>query len=70
MCLVCLIAGGVSLFPLISGGPSGCGKTLLAAALAHEAGAQFIALSLADLLQSDVGASEQVFFKLIGEKLT
>jgi SpoVK/Ycf46/Vps4 family AAA+-type ATPase len=40
-------------------GPPGCGKTQLARAVAAEARTHFIPLSLADVLQCDVGASEK-----------
>jgi len=47
------LRGGLLLY-----GPPGCGKTYIARALAGELGAQFMAVSLADILDMYVGNSE------------
>jgi SpoVK/Ycf46/Vps4 family AAA+-type ATPase len=44
---------------LLMYGPPGCGKTFLARAIAGELGAQFYAVSLADVLDMWIGASER-----------
>jgi SpoVK/Ycf46/Vps4 family AAA+-type ATPase len=46
--------GGLLLY-----GPPGCGKTFIARAVAGEMGAKFIAVSLAEILDSFVGANER-----------
>ncbi|WP_428392818.1 ATP-binding protein [Lichenicoccus sp.] len=46
--------GGVLLY-----GPPGCGKTLLARATAGEAGANFISVKIADILDAHIGVSEK-----------
>jgi SpoVK/Ycf46/Vps4 family AAA+-type ATPase len=48
------VAGGLLLY-----GPPGCGKTFIARALAGEIGARFVSVSLADVLDMWVGASER-----------
>lgn len=40
-------------------GPPGCGKTLLAKAIAHESGANFISIKGPELLDKYVGESER-----------
>jgi SpoVK/Ycf46/Vps4 family AAA+-type ATPase len=49
-----LLGGGLLLY-----GPPGCGKTFLARAVAGELGASFVAVSLADVLDMWLGASER-----------
>ena len=48
------LPGGIMLY-----GPPGCGKTFLARAIAGELGARFYAVSLADVLDMWIGASER-----------
>jgi SpoVK/Ycf46/Vps4 family AAA+-type ATPase len=48
------LRGGLLLY-----GPPGCGKTFMAQAVAGEMGAQFISVSLADVLDMYIGQSEQ-----------
>lgn len=48
------LRGGLLLY-----GPPGCGKTFIARAVAGEMGARFIAVSLAEVLDSFVGANER-----------
>jgi len=48
------LGGGLLLY-----GPPGCGKTFLARAVAGELGASFVAVSLADVLDMWLGASER-----------
>lgn len=48
------LSGGLLLY-----GPPGCGKTFIARALAGEMGARFYAVSLADVLDMWIGASER-----------
>jgi len=48
------LRGGLLLY-----GPPGCGKTFIARAVAGEMGARFIAVSLAEILDSFVGANER-----------
>jgi SpoVK/Ycf46/Vps4 family AAA+-type ATPase len=48
------LRGGLLLY-----GPPGCGKTFMARAVAGEMGAQFISVSLADVLDMYIGQSEQ-----------
>jgi SpoVK/Ycf46/Vps4 family AAA+-type ATPase len=48
------LRGGLLLY-----GPPGCGKTFLARAVAGEMGARFISLSVADVLDMWIGASER-----------
>jgi AAA+ superfamily predicted ATPase len=48
------LRGGLLLY-----GPPGCGKTFLAKAVAGEMGAQFIAVTLADVLDMYIGQSER-----------
>jgi SpoVK/Ycf46/Vps4 family AAA+-type ATPase len=48
------LGGGLLLY-----GPPGCGKTFIARALAGELGAQFITVSLADVLDMYIGQSER-----------
>lgn len=48
------LRGGLLLY-----GPPGCGKTFIARAVAGEMGARFVAVSLAEILDSYVGANER-----------
>lgn len=48
------LRGGLLLY-----GPPGCGKTMIARAMAGELGAQFLSVSLADILDVYVGQSER-----------
>jgi SpoVK/Ycf46/Vps4 family AAA+-type ATPase len=48
------LRGGLLLY-----GPPGCGKTFIARAVAGEMGARFLAVSLAEILDSFVGANER-----------
>jgi AAA+ superfamily predicted ATPase len=48
------LRGGLLLY-----GPPGCGKTFIARALAGELGAQFVSVSLADILEMWIGQSER-----------
>ncbi len=48
------LRGGLLLY-----GPPGCGKTFIARALAGELGAQFVSVSLADILDMWIGQSER-----------
>jgi len=53
------LRGGLLLY-----GPPGCGKTFLAKALAGEMGAQFISLSIVDVLEMWIGNSERNLHQL------
>ncbi|MBO0829150.1 MAG: tetratricopeptide repeat protein [Streptosporangiales bacterium] len=53
------LRGGLLLY-----GPPGCGKTFLARAVAGEMGAQFISVSLTDVLEMWIGSSEKNLHEL------
>ena len=53
------LRGGLLLY-----GPPGCGKTFIARAVAGELGAQFIAVSFADIIDMFVGQSERNIHEL------
>ncbi len=55
------LRGGLLLY-----GPPGCGKTFIARAVAGELGAQFLAVSFADVIDMFVGQSERNIHELFG----